>query len=245
MKSSHQPKVVTRVQEKQPLLLDCPQCHSFISADNINVQKKIAKCDHCDHVFNYEEDGYWDPFGPPFETHPAGIEVLKLSSLLELRVTHYLNADRTGLATVMFFSLIWNIALLPFIFFIISSGQLYILLFISLHLFAGVSMLWDVFGKIFNRSIIEINRKTLQVQTRPFPWPGQRHQSIKTSHIDQLFVDKSRTNKTPRSGQNYSLKVRLNSGKKRTLISGLDKKTLLYLESQIEDYLGIKDQRIL
>ena len=221
-------------------LLDCPQCHSFIAADAVNTSKRLAKCGHCNHVFNYETDRHWDPFGPPLETQPDGLEVLRLHSLLELRVNHRQSADKVGTFFTLGFSLLWNLLLLPFIFFIFTSGQWTLLLFISLHLFAGVSMIWRVLGQLFNISTIEVNRDRLSIKTVPFAWFGDRAKDIPINQVQQLYVTltKSKNNK---SGPTYALHVLLKSGKKVLLLAGLDKRTLLYLEAQLESYMQIKD----
>ena len=243
MKKIEKTHAMATSQEKLPTLLDCPQCHSFISIQDINEEKNLAKCSHCNHVFSYETDSYWDPFGPPLETQPDGIDVLRLHSLLELRIKHRKNTDRFGTLFTLGFSLIWNIMLLPFIFFIVTSGSWYLLLFISLHLFAGVSMLWSVLGNLFNRSTIEVDRNELSINTAPFAWFGQREKRILTHQIAQLYVAHSQT-KRHGSGSKFSLYVQLHSGRKTLLVNGLDKKTLHYLETQLENYIGIKDKPV-
>ena len=225
---------------EQPTLLDCPQCHSFIASDHINEDKQIAKCGHCDHVFDYKTEGYWDPFGPPLETQPEGLEVLRLQSLLELRLKHRHHVDRLGTFSTLAFSLLWNIMLLPFIFFVITSGQWYILFFISLHLFVGASLLWHVLGNLFNETTIEVSSQNLILQTTPFAGIKSRKRIIPSDQIDQLFVSRSKSNR-PKTGPNLALRVRLHSGKTIELVTGLDKKTLQFLERQVEDYLGIEN----
>ncbi len=223
-----------------PTLLDCPQCHSFIASNHINEDKKIAKCDHCNHVFSYQTDQYWDPFGPPLETQPEGLEVLKLPSLLELRIKHREGTNRTNTFATLAFGLLWNIMLLPFLFFIVTSGQWYILLFISMHLFAGASMLWSVLGNLFNETTVEVNQHQMVQRTSPFAFGKQRERLIPISSIKQLSVTRSRSKKH-QSGSNYTLNVLLISGKNIPLVSGLDKQTLEYVEQQVEGYLGIQD----
>ena len=229
-----------KITEEMPPLLDCPQCHSFIGADSVNTQKHIAKCTHCDHVFNYETESHWDPFGPPLETQPDGIEILRLQSLLELRIKHRQSTDKIGTIFTLGFSVLWNLLLMPFVFFILSSGQWMLLLFISLHLFAGVSMLWRVLSQLFNTSTIEVNRDRLSIETLPFAWLGNRSKDIPVNQVKQLFVSRSKA-KNSKAGPSYSLHVLLKSGKRVLLLSGLDRKTLMYLEAQIEHYMQIED----
>lgn len=231
---------------KDPMLLDCPVCHSFLSASDVNMEKGMAKCSHCDHVFSFEEDGYWDPFGLPTDTQPTGLEVLRLQSLLEIKLRHFSNKPKGGFGFVFLFTLLWNAALLPFLYTIIASGQIYFLLFISVHLIAGLSMLWNVLGTIFNESTIEVTRHSLKVITKPFAWFGRGIKEIPASDITQLYVSRTKNrNKTPNSDSGLSLYVQTKKGKHHLLLSGLDKKTLHYIEKEIEHYMKIEDRKII
>ena len=229
--------------KEAPTLLDCPQCHSFISAENVNHDNHLAKCDHCNHVFNYRTDEYWDPFGPPHDTQPDGIDILKMQSLLDIHVKHRKQMDKSNTWMSLVFGLMWNAMLLPFLFYIITSGQWYILLFISMHLFFGITMLWNVMGTLFNKTEIEVTSDQLKIKTTPFAWPGRSIRKVETAEIDQLYVA-SAPRKKKKTGASYALYVLKTSGKKVLLQSGLDLKTLRYLEQQIESYLGIKDRKI-
>ena len=42
--------------DKKHHLLACPKCNHFISGVDINVEKTLAKCGHCQHMFNFEHD---------------------------------------------------------------------------------------------------------------------------------------------------------------------------------------------
>ena len=228
--------------EQTPTLLDCPQCHSFIASDHINEKKQTAKCGHCNHVFNYETDGYWDPFGPPLDTQPEGLEVLRLSSLLELRIKHREATDRVNTLATLGFGLMWNIMLLPSYFSLLPvvSGISYCSS--ALHLFAGVSMLWSVLGNLFNETTVEVNQQYLLTKTTPFAWWNQRAKEIPVTDVQQLFVTRSRSKKN-KGGPSYALHATLKSGKHLALISGLDQKTLQYVEREVERYLNIANTR--
>lgn len=226
-----------------PTLLDCPVCRSFISEKDLNKKTGIAKCNHCDHVFSYEEDGYWDPFGLPAETQPSGLEVLRLPSFTEMHIRHVSSKPLADKGFLIFFTLMWNVMLIPFIYNIIQSGELFPLAFISLHLFAGVSMLWNLLGTLFNQTSVEVSERALIVRTTPFVLPSKREVEIPASDLSQLYVSRSKTKKKgPNSASGLSLYALTESGKKHLLLSGLDRRTLHFIEHEVERYLDIEDR---
>ncbi len=244
-KAKEKYKEAAGLKDKDPTLMDCPVCHSFLSASDVNMEKGMAKCGHCNHVFSFEEDGYWDPFGLPTDTQPSGLEVLRLQSLLEIKLRHFSNQPKGGFGFVFLFTILWNAALLPFLYTIISSGQIHFLLFISIHLIAGLSMLWNVLGTIFNESTVEVTSHSLKVITKPFAWFGRGNIEIPASDIAQLYVSRTKNRKkTPNSDSGLSLYVLTKKGKHHLLLSGLDRKTLHYIEKEIEHYLKIEDRKV-
>ncbi len=227
----------------ESLLLDCPECNSFISAQDVDIEHGRAKCSHCDHVFSFEEAKQSDPIAPPDHTQPAGLDVLRLRSMLDIQIRHLHAFDNRGFGFVMFFTLLWNAALLPFLFYIFSSGQIYLLLFISMHLFAGIYLISDVLGKLFNKTSIEVDPRQIRVTTGPVVLPGQKEKILETSKIEQLFVTRTKGQRKP-GVANFTLSALLKNGRKVALIKGLDRPTLRYVEQEVERYLKIEDRKV-
>ncbi len=226
--------------KEQPLLLDCPQCHSFISEDQINTKNKVAKCAHCDHVFSYEEEGYWDPFGLPTSTQPDGIEMLKLPSFLEFLIRPS-KAIFNNLFLI-FFTFAWNAIIGIFIYNVLTSGAWTNLPFVAIHFAFGLVLLWNILGQIFNRSRIYIDENELCVSTKPFKL-GQREKCVPVSDINELTVKlKPSKGKNGQVTSSYQLLANTYDRKKISLIEGLDRNTMKYLEKEIEAYLGIENR---
>lgn len=234
-------RTVRKVAEKEldnTHLLDCPSCHHFIGSHEVHMDKGIAKCTNCDHVFSFEDYLEDDPIGASdYGILPEGIELLKLKSLLEIRVNHW-QARGSSVLAPLFFALLWNVMLLPFLFFIISSGQWFILLFMSMHLFAGVSMLRGVLGTVFNRSMIDVTEAGVRVKTKPFGHIGERDKFYDRQNISHFSV--GRAKKTFKTTGSQALILHLTNGKKVHFLDGLDKTTLRYIESMIERHYKIQ-----
>lgn len=223
---------------KASSLLDCPNCHHFIGAHDVHMEKGTAKCSNCNHLFTWQEFVDRDPIGATdFAELPNGVDVLRLRSLLEIRVNHY-QARSTSVVGSLFFALLWNIFLLPFLFFIISSGQWYILFFISLHLMAGIGMLRGVFSQIFDRSVVEINGGGISYTTSSLIGLAKKDQFVPKSEISHYSIGKMKRSFNTTGGQALYLHKR--DGKKVKLIAGIDRKSLQYIKKSLEEFKEVE-----
>ena len=229
--------------DQTPVLIDCPQCHSFISTADINQNNKIAKCSHCNHIFSYDDQDYWDPFGLPTATQPAGLEVLRLPNFMEIKIQHFQTSNQ-NFWSLLFFTIIWNIFLLVFVFAGISSGEYMVLAFTSVHLMVGLGLIFNVFSKLFNYTRVYIDDKQLCINTGPLNF-FKKSQCFDVADIKQLFVRTTEhRNSKGHKVINHALLTQNEDGTSTLLINNLDQKTLYYLEKEIERYLKIVDRPV-
>lgn len=228
-------------------LLRCPSCNHFIKADDININKLIAKCAHCAHIFSFEGVHPFTGTGytRPDILIPDGLEVLKLQSELDIQVNWFRNIAKTSLAFTLVFTLIWNLVLLPFVLMAFLSEAYFILLLISAHAAVGIGMLLRLLAIFVNTTHVNVTRGHLEIRTTPFPSLFRRNHKVDIAEIEQLYVSKyveSRTNGNPNHA--YALYAILKSGKKLQLVRGMNEATQKYLEYEIESFLGIKDAKV-
>jgi hypothetical protein len=228
-------------------LLHCPACDHFVKADDINIQKLMAKCANCGQVFSFEHARTRELAGysRPDMLLPEGLEVLKLENELDVSVRWFKSVPRSLLTFTLIFTLFWNLILLPFVLIAIGTGSYEILLFTSAHLAIGVGFIMRLFAIFINKTHVNVSRKFLEIRTGPLPAIFRRNRKIPVHEIDQLYVTKyvdSRTNGNPNFA--YALYVILKSGKKLQLAKGMNAQTQRYLEYEIESFLGIEDRRI-
>jgi hypothetical protein len=113
-------------------------------------------------------------------------------------------------------------------------------LFPLLHLAVGVVMTYWVFAGFLNSTVIDVGMGQLTIRHRPVPWPGNRH--LMRADLTQLFSEQV-TNSSRYTS--YRLSAVRRDGRKVKLVSGLpEADQALFLEQQIEAYLGIRDQRV-
>lgn len=230
-------------------MLTCPNCNHFISAIDINIDKTIAKCSNCSHVFDFSENikaGYKPlDFSRPGMMIPEGLEVLRLRSELDIEVNWFKTSSKAGFASMMFFTLVWNLVLLPFVLSSILSGQLQILLFAAVHILVGVTLLYNLAAMFLNTSQILVNEDYIEFSTFPLRLPWAKKTRYSAKKVKQIYVSKyvsSSTNGV--SNYAYALYAIMDNGQKVKLLDKMNLETQLYLEQEIERFLKIKDRRV-
>jgi len=223
-------------------LLTCPKCHHLISGDDINIEKTIAKCSNCHHVFAFSHDSKVGGLVPEL-IPPEGIEVLKLRSELDLRLDWKKTTPTGGKTFLLAFTFLWNLILLPFVLMILVSGNWSVLLFMSLHLAVGIGLIWYMAAIYLNKTSINLSRHKLKVRTLPLRVPFFKSGEYEISDIKQLYVSKytaSTSNGVPNYA--YALYAIMKDGDKVALVRGMNRETQHYMEQEIETYLGIKNE---
>ena len=225
-------------------LLTCPKCSHFISGKDINIEKTLAKCEDCNHVFSFEHDPETKKLHPA-KVMPKGVEALKLRSELDLRLKWTETTSKGGRAFLLLFTTLWNLILLPFVIGAIASGAWSILLFLSLHLAVGLGLLWHLATVYMNQTSISVTKRRIRITTTPlrsFLW---KRKEIEVDSINQFYVTRyvqSTSNGEPNYA--YALYAILTSGEKVSLIRGMNRETQSYVEQEIERFLGIKNRKV-
>ncbi|MBU2572551.1 MAG: hypothetical protein KKH28_00525 [Elusimicrobia bacterium] len=223
--------------------LNCPHCSRTIPAENINIQTAIAKCGSCSAVFGFADKV---PGTAPFGSSKRTVELPKGYS-----VDH----DGTGLVitrrwwswkylALLGFCVFWNGFLVVWYFIAFTKGgPLIMKLFPLLHVAAGVALTYTGVAGLVNRTRITVNTAEVKVKHFPLPWLGNR--LIPRQEIDQLFCEEKITSGKNRMHYSYNLSAVMRGGNRLKLVSGLDTpENALFLEQQIEGFLGITDRPV-
>ncbi len=209
--------------------INCPSCQTKVPADNLELNKGVAKCSGCHVVFPINRTIQTlvnNANGPDQKVlRPDGIEIFEYRNELEIVVDQPLRIFDILL-----------MAFLPFITFVLTM--------ISLE--AGISSLWPIgmgtittlyFLDIMNRKrkkvYLTANSEALTIQWRPKRM--SKDKSFARENIEQLYRKED------------GLYVIINNFGERKHIKLFS--TLLnsakanYIERTIENYLGIEDQK--
>lgn len=225
-------------------LLSCPKCNHFISGKDINIEKTVAKCEQCQHVFAFEHDSSTRKLKPA-ALIPEGVETLKLKSELDIRLKWSDTTTKGGRWFILLFTTFWNLIVLPFAVGAIVSGAWGILLFLSAHLAVGLGLLWHLATIFFNQTSISVTKHKIRIRTLPLRSLLWKSKEIDTDKIKQLYVTRyvqSTSNGNPNHA--YALYAIMNNGDKVSLIRGMNRETQVYVEQEIEGYLGIKNKKV-
>lgn len=231
--------------------LSCSQCGATVQAADVNLDRLLAKCAQCNHIF---------AFAPPGGAPGAGAlarRMVPMPPQLTIVADGATGADEPyrgpsagrprlvierrwytpALFFFVFFCLFWDGFLVFWYAMALKAWILPALVFPVLHLAVGVVLTYRTICGFVNRTRIAIEHETLTVRHGPLPWPGAR--SIATSDLAQLYCEEHHAKKGQRS---FSLAAMLRSGAKVTLLEGLpEPDQALYLEQLIESRLAIED----
>jgi hypothetical protein len=228
--------------------LNCPNCGQLIEAESINLENLVAVCAACNHVFNFAE--LVQPATPQIRSDgvhielPRGFEVRR--GMNELLIDVKWRNTRGGKGFFTLFAIVWNLFLIPFVTMAISTGELQILLFLSLHLIVGISFLIYTLGLWLNTTLITVSRKGIDVRHQPIPIPFNPKRQLTASDIQQLYVEEyvpSKTNGRP--DITYAVRYKTQQGEDERLVKGFrNANHALYIEQEVEKFLGIKDKPV-
>ncbi len=108
---------------------------------------------------------------------------------------------------------------------------------ILLLLFFSLALAYYALAGLFNRTTIQVTSKHLKLRQGPLPYFGNL--TLLTENISQLYVSQVYD-----EVYNYELRIQLrNNSKDKVLLKGLSSPlSALFLEQEIEQYLGIEDK---
>ncbi|MGC4122270.1 MAG: hypothetical protein QM765_48345 [Myxococcales bacterium] len=226
--------------------LRCRNCGATIDSRDVHEDLAIAKCRYCSTVLDLARR---DPAGEgPATARPgrASVPMPERFSVDEgpggLSIEWRWFTFKT--IFLIFFCLFWDGFLVVWYQSAFTDREWVAILFPVLHVAVGVSMTWTAIAQLFNRTRIVASRGSLRIQHSPLPWPGNR--VLKLSDIDQLFCDETVHKGDDSTTYTYNLRAMLHGTSKRLkLIGSLDRPDqALFLEQQLERFLGIEDRPV-
>jgi hypothetical protein len=230
--------------------IHCPECKQLIQADQINLERGLAKCQGCHNLFRLDAQiadlapagpaGYGPTYANPAPVPiPAEINLQRDGGTLVLSWRWF----NVGFLFLAFFCLFWD-GFLVFWYSIGFAGgmPLVALLFPLLHVAVGVGLSWYTLGGFLNHTVIKASREELSVKHLPLWMPGM--QRIPTSELSQLFCRERVVRGRNGPSVHYELCALLRSGKEVKLVQQSRPEQARYLEQQIESHLGIQNRPV-
>ena len=109
-----------------------------------------------------------------------------------------------------------------------------------LHVAVGIGLIYYVVAGWLNRTHIFVSRGKIAVRHRPIPWLGNKE--LKASNVRQLYVKEKFLRSRRGPYVTYQVHALTRTRRNIKLVSGLEtSEQALYIEQEIEKYLGIED----
>ena len=235
------------------MTVNCKSCGAAIPAQNLNLDRMVAKCGACHAVFAFTVDGAAPPSSAS-SGHEEGA-VPRPRGLVLDRIGGELTVTKRWFSWVLviFFSVFavaWN-GISWFMMFSalheIGEAGGYIVAFLSLFCFVGALMAYFALAVMVNATVITVGHE-LTVRHGPLPIPGNR--TLSASDVDQLYVTERVSRSSSSNGRrslsiSFDLRVRLKNGDGVILLRSLaEAEEALYLEQLIEGELGIQNEPV-
>ena len=175
---------------------------------------------------------------------PTGTDVLELDDSLDIIINWKKSKSKSNTVGLAIATIFWNVIVGIFIIGIIGSGEFAPLAIISIHALIGLGLIYHTARTFLNYTDIIVTQEFIGIYHRPIPNPFSPSVEIERSDIKQLYVSKyvsSKTNDQPNYA--YALYAVQKGNDIIQLLKGMDKKTMLYLEQEIERFYRITDQK--
>lgn len=224
--------------------LRCRNCGAPLAAENVVEHLSMARCSHCNAVFALEPDG---PIAAgagqaalrPQVAMPSGIKVEDVGTALQIS-RRWFNVSAFFL---LFFSIFWNGFMLVWHGIAISSGAWIMSAFGLLHTAVGVGVAYATAGMFLNTTYVRVGNGMIEVKTEPVPWWGNKW--LTADDISQFYCMEQVHRGKNGTSYTYDVMCLRNDGVRDTLVQGLQDSTqALFIEQELERFLGIKDQPV-
>jgi hypothetical protein len=232
------------------LQLSCKSCGKPVPAEDVNIDKALAKCRACHAVFGFADLVGGSAAGRADEPVPMPKCFVVDNWGPELSLTRRWYSH--VLWIMVPFCILWDGFLIVWFSasFGVIFGQpdawmagLFMLLFSVLHVAVGVAITYATLCGFVNRTVLRVSAGELTVWHGPLPFPGNRQ--ILTADIKQLYCTETVHRGKRSCRTSYNVLVVTKDNDKITLVSNLDElEQGLFIEQQVEQHLRIRDQRV-
>jgi hypothetical protein len=167
---------------------------------------------------------------------PKGINLEHMG--MELLITRKWFSPKYIFLTV--FALFWNGFMVVWYSIAISQKMWAMAGFGAIHTIVGLSLIYIVLSGFLNKTYIKVSHQNLNIKHGPVPHRGM---NMISSQIRQLYCKEKIQRSRNSTSTSYEVRAATVEGKDKKLLKGLEKsEQALYLEQEIERFLGIKDQ---
>ncbi|MBN1872701.1 MAG: hypothetical protein JXA33_00600 [Anaerolineae bacterium] len=228
--------------------LSCKNCHAPIKNEDIHWDLAMAHCAHCGTVFSLQNLVPRIPSenGATISHERAPVPMPKKIQIFNTGETFQITYRWFGpqFIFLIIFAVFWNGFMLMWHSIALTSGNWTMSLFGLLHTMIGLAVAYYTLVGLLNTTTVWIQAGILGVHHHPLPWPGNKQ--VMASDIEQIYC-KEKVSHSRKGGTHYSYEVyaALRNTDKEKLLGGLgEPEQALYIEQELERYLGIRDRPV-
>lgn len=219
------------------MALTCRVCGAPFQPADLDHERQLARCAHCDTLADLRETTRSRPAVPLPERFTVDHDHRRLAISWVWRSPVHI--------FLALFALAWNGFLVVWFTMSLLAGPLAILLwlFASVHVAAGIGIAWWAIAGLLNTTVLSVDAMHLTVRHGPVPWPGNL--DLRTSEIQQLYA-KQKVSRT-KNGVNITYELRaIVGGQDKLVVRGLTEDLqALWLEQELEGRLGLVDAPVI
>ncbi len=244
--------------------IKCTSCGARIPADDVNLERMVAKCRGCNSVFDFSEQIASAGAASvqrrrPFVGLPERMTVIvDQREIADAEGYRDAGGDRRGDLVIrrrwfepqkhlfmLVFCLFWDGFLAFWYRSVVGFAEpagfgILFTVFPLIHVAIGVGLTYATIASIFNTTLVGVRGGDFFVHHGPIPWRGNR--TLPAQSIRQLFCVEKVTSGKRGDTRTYQLAAILDGGERVPLVSGLPAvEQALFLEQALEERLGIVD----
>ena len=141
------------------------------------------------------------------------------------------------------FAIIWDVVLVNFYTDIGDEAGTLMRLFPLIHIAVGAGITYYAVAGWFNKSNIFVSKQSIEINHKPIPWFGNK--KLKSTDLKQLYAKEKVSRNNNQTTVTYEVHAILNNDRNTKLLGGLvNNEQALYIEQEIEKYLGINDAKV-
>lgn len=222
--------------------LKCRNCGSALSPADISPQLSAARCPHCHSLFAIAipaSPAAAQPLPRPEAALPARFSIHREGPDLVISRRWFSHV----VWPLIFFAILWNGFLVVWHGIALASGMWFMSVFGLIHTAVGIGLIYFIIATFCNQTVIRAGSGRLRIQHGPVPWRG--NQDLASSELHQLFCREKITRGKNGTSTTYQLEAVLRGNTRKTLLKNLpEPEHAIYLEQQLERFLGLTDQRV-
>ncbi len=222
--------------------LTCKSCGAPLGAEAISERLAVVRCNHCGCVFALETAPAAEHVDPPRREVPLpkNMEMFDSGNGLVIRRKWPV---AQGLA-LSGFCVVW-LAVCTTIFsgFRETAGGGIFSLFALIFFGAGAVMGYTGLAMVLNTSTVRVEGQSVTIRHGPLPL--RFGAELACPEIEQVYCCRKLTHHENSTRESFQVIALMRSGASRKLLADLDQaEQAIFVEQQIETFLGIRDRRV-